>query len=73
MSQTTQATQAAESGIALAAKATPPVSVSLASIAGMPVSDLVLWCTLLYTLLLIGHKLSIWRDLTRKGNSRGRS
>jgi hypothetical protein len=74
MSQTTQATQAAESGIALAAKATPPVSVSLATIAGMPVSDLVLWCTLLYTLLLIGHKLmSIWRDLTHKGNSRGRS
>ena len=61
-------TTAAESGLALAAKATPPVSVSLASIAGMPVSDAVLWCTLIYTVLLIGHKLlMIWRSIMRPG------
>jgi hypothetical protein len=61
-------TTTAESGLALAAKATPPVSVSLASIAGMPVSDAVLWCTLIYTVLLIGHKLlMIWRSIMRPG------
>ncbi len=61
-------TQAAESGVALIAKAAPPVSVSLATISGMPVSDLVLWGTLIYTALMIGHKvLMIYRDITRKG------
>ena len=63
-------TQAAESGVAMAAKSAPPISVSLATIAGMPVSDLVLWGTLLYTVLMISHKLlMIWRDVTNKGNS----
>lgn len=62
-------TQAAESGVALAAKAAPPVSVSIATISGVQVSELILWGTLLYTALMIGHKLlMIYRDITRKGD-----
>ena len=60
-------TTAAESGLAMIAKSAPPVSVSLATVAGMPVSDVVLWGTLIYTVLMIGHKLlAIYRDVTRK-------
>ena len=56
---------ATESGIAIVAKAAPPMSVSLATIAGMQVSELVLWGTLIYTVLLISHKLiAIYKDLT---------
>ena len=63
----TTSSQAAESGIALAAKSAPPVSVSLATVAGMPVSEMVLWGTLIYTALLIGHKLlMIYRDIKNK-------
>ena len=55
---------AAESAGAMLAKAAPPASVSLATIAGVPISDLVLWATLIYTLLMIVHKaMSIWRDM----------
>ncbi|MCK9212894.1 MAG: hypothetical protein M0P52_00235 [Rhodoferax sp.] len=61
-------TQAAESGVAMIAKSAPPVSVSIATIVGMPVSDLVLWGTLLYTMLMIGHKmLAIYRDIKQGG------
>lgn len=61
-------TQAAESGVAMIAKSAPPVSVSIATIVGMPVSDLVLWSTLLYTMLMIGHKmLAIYRDIKQGG------
>jgi hypothetical protein len=64
----TTSSQAAESGVALAAKSAPPVSVSLATVAGMPVSEMVLWGTLIYTVLLIGHKLlMIWRSIMRPG------
>lgn len=56
----------AETGTALIAKAVPPASVSLATLAGIQVSELVLWATLIYTVLLIGHKiLSIYRDLKK--------
>lgn len=59
---TTQST--AETGITLAAKAAPPASVSLATLAGVQVSELVLWATLIYTVLMIGHKLmAIYKDL----------
>lgn len=55
---------AAESAGAMVAKAIPPASVSIATIAGVPVSEFVLWATLIYTLLMICHKsLAIWRDL----------
>lgn len=61
---TTTSQTAAESAGAMAAKALPPASVSLATIAGVPVSELVLWSTLIYTILMICHKaLAIWREL----------
>lgn len=53
-----------ETTAALVVKAGPPVSVSLASVLGVQVSELVLWATLIYTLLLISHKLiAIWKDV----------
>jgi hypothetical protein len=56
--------QAAESGVVLITKATPPVSVSIASVAGYQVSEVLLWATLIYTALLIGHKIyTIYRDI----------
>ena len=59
---TTQST--AETGVTLVAKAAPPASVSLATLAGVQVSELVLWATLIYTVLMIGHKLmAIYKDL----------
>lgn len=61
-------TTAAESGLAMAAKSAPPISVSLATIAGLQVSELVLWGTLVYTVLMIGHKLvQIYREVQGKG------
>jgi hypothetical protein len=54
----------AESGAALIAKAAPPVSVSIASVAGYQVSEILLWATLLYTVLMIGHKIyTIYKDI----------
>lgn len=55
---------ATESTAAIAAKAAPPVSVSLATVAGYQVSEILLWATLIYTLLMIGHKLfAIYKDV----------
>jgi hypothetical protein len=55
-----------ETGVSMATKAAAPVSVSLATIYGYQVSELVLWATLIYTVLMIGHKLiSIYRDLRK--------
>lgn len=32
--------------------------------AGVPVSEILLWATLFYTVLMIGHKLwQIWKDV----------
>lgn len=54
----------AETGVTLIAKAAPPASVSLATLAGFQVSELVLWATLIYTILMIGHKIiAIYKDL----------
>lgn len=54
---------AAESIGVMVAKATPPASVSLATISGYHVSELVMWATLIYTVLMIGHKLmTIWLE-----------
>jgi hypothetical protein len=56
-----------ETGIALVTKAAPPVTVSLATVAGYQVSELVLWATLIYTALMIGHKVyQIYEDVTDK-------
>lgn len=46
-----------ESGSAVVAKTAPPISVSLASFAGYQVNEILLWATLIYTILMIGHKL----------------
>jgi len=54
-----------ETGVALVTKAAPPVTVSLATVAGYQVSELVLWATLIYTALMIGHKVyTIYKDVT---------
>jgi hypothetical protein len=49
-------TDSKETLTAIAVKATPPVGVSIASIFGYPVSDVLIWATLIYTLLLIVQK-----------------
>lgn len=46
-----------EGAAALIAKAAPPVGVSLATVAGIQVSEILLWVTLIYTVLMICHKL----------------
>jgi hypothetical protein len=53
-----------EGTAAMVTKAAPPTAVSIASLAGYPISDLVLWATFIYTVLMIGHKLfHIWKDV----------
>ena len=46
-----------EGAAALIAKAAPPVGISLATVYGYQVSELVLWATLVYAILMIGLKL----------------
>lgn len=46
-----------ETAAAIIAKVAPPATVSLATVLGVQVSELVLWATLVYTIILIGHKL----------------
>jgi len=58
---------ATETGIALVTKSAPPITVSLATVAGYQVSELVLWATLIYTALMIGHKLvQIYKDIRKE-------
>jgi hypothetical protein len=53
-----------DTAAAVATKTAPPVGVSLATVAGYQVSELVLWATLVYTLLMIGHKVyQIYKDV----------
>jgi hypothetical protein len=55
-----------ETVTAVAAKVAPPATVSLATVAGYQVSELVLWATLIYTVLMIGHKLyQIYKDVKK--------
>jgi hypothetical protein len=55
-----------ETGVSMATKAAAPVTVSLATVAGYQVSEILLWCTLIYTVLMICHKLySIYKDVTK--------
>lgn len=57
---------ATESGAAIAAKVTPPISVSIATVYGLQVSELLLWATLIYTVMMIGHKAwAIYRDVVK--------
>ena len=54
-----------ETAAGMMAKASAPVTVSLATVAGYQVSELLLWCTLIYTVLMTAHKLySIYKDVT---------
>ena len=53
----TAAQASAETVGAIVAKVAPPATVSLATIMGIQVSELVLWATLIYTVLLITHKV----------------
>jgi hypothetical protein len=56
-----------ESGVAIAAKITPPAGVSLATVFGVQVAELLVWATLVYTVLLIGHKAyMIYKDVRNK-------
>ena len=56
----------AETTAAIVAKVAPPATVSLATVMGIQVSELVLWATLIYTVLLIGHKVwAIYKDLKK--------
>jgi hypothetical protein len=56
-----------ETAAAVAAKAALPVGVSLATIFGMQVSDLLMWMTLVYTMLLIVHKIWLmYKDFRKK-------
>lgn len=48
---------ATEGASAIVAKVAPPVTVSLATVAGYQVSEVLLWATLIYTVLMILHKL----------------
>lgn len=61
-----QQSTAAESGAVIVTKVAPPVSVSLATLGGYQVSELVLWATLIYTVLLIAHKIwAICKDVSK--------
>jgi hypothetical protein len=54
----------AETAGGIAAKSAAPVGVSLATVAGYQVSELVLWATLIYTTLMIAHKFyQIYKDI----------
>ena len=55
-----------ETAGAIAAKVAPPVTVSLATVYGYQISDLVIWATLIYTLLMIGLKLyQIYKEVKK--------
>jgi hypothetical protein len=56
-----------ETASGMVTKAAAPVTVSLATVAGYQVSDIILWTTLFYTVLMIGHKLYvIYKDIMGK-------
>jgi len=55
-----------ETTAAAAAKAALPVGVSVATIFGVQVSDVLVWMTLIYTVLLIIHKVWIMYKDFRK-------
>lgn len=61
------AEQITESSAVIAAKVAPPASVSLATLAGYQVSEILVWATLIYTVLMIGQKLyQIYKDVRRR-------
>lgn len=55
-----------DTATAIVAKVAPPVGVSLATVAGYQVGELVLWATLIYTVLMICHKCyQIYKDIKK--------
>ena len=59
--------QITESGVTAVVKLAPPATISITTLLGVSVNEVLLWATLIYTLLMIGHKaLHIYRDLTRR-------
>ena len=55
---------ATETTVAITAKVAPPASVSIATLMGYQVSELVLWATLIYTVLMIGQKIyQIYKEI----------
>lgn len=55
-----------ETTAAVIAKVAPPVSVSLATVLGVQVSELVLWATLLYTVLMIAKlAFNFYKDIKK--------
>jgi hypothetical protein len=60
------AQQATESASAVVAKVAPPVTVSLATVAGISVSEILVWATLLYTVIMIGYKVyQIYKEVKK--------
>ena len=56
-----------ETTAAIAAKASLPVGISLATVMGYQVSDILMWMTLIYTFLLIIHKIWLmYKDFRKK-------
>ena len=55
-----------ETTAAVVAKTALPVGVSIATIFGFPVSDVLVWCTLIYTVLMIIHKVYLMYKDFRK-------
>ena len=53
-----------ETATVIAAKAAPPATVSIATLMGYQISELVLWATLIYTVILIGQKIiQIYKEI----------
>lgn len=52
--------QTAETGVTMTAKATPPLAVVGANLAGIPVSDWVQYVTLAYVVVMLAHKVWSW-------------
>lgn len=56
-----------ETSVAIAAKSALPVGISLATFMGYQVSDILMWMTLIYTILLIIHKVYLmYKDFRKK-------
>jgi hypothetical protein len=56
-----------ETGVAIATKSALPVGISLATFMGYQVSDILMWLTLIYTILLIIHKIYLmYKDFRKK-------
>ena len=55
-----------DTATAIVAKVAPPIGVSLATVAGYQVSVLMIWATLIYTVLMICHKCyQIYKDIKK--------